>query len=380
MRRWVLAIIGCFLLTACGAKTPNEELKDSEESSTTEETQISSESLSPEKQIDRFISQLSLEEKIGQLFFVRVPPENAEADITTYHLGGLVVFGQDFEDETTTSFRQKMDRFQEAAAIPLLLGSDEEGGLVSRISYAGFVTPPFASPQSLYQAGGMQAVIDDVDRKAEVIKELGLNVNLAPVADVSQNPNSFIYDRTIGLDAAGTADYVKQVVTQMEKDGLGNTLKHFPGYGDSEDSHIDIVYDERALAEVKADFLPFQAGIEAGADSILVAHNIVTSIDDTQPASISPKAHQLLRDELQFEGVVMTDDLDMAGISDFTGQDQAALKAILAGNDLVMTSHYSEQIPYVLTAIKSGELTETQVDQSVKRVLKWKYDLGIWQP
>ena len=127
----------------------------------------------------------------------------------------------------------------------------------------------------------------------------------------------------------------------------------------------------------QADFLPFQAGIDAGADSILVSHNILTKID-TVPSSISPKINEILRKELNFKGVIMTDDLDMAGLADFVSQDEAALQVILAGNDLILGSSYQTQIPYLLKKISSGDLTEERIDESVRRILAWKYDLGLF--
>ena len=127
----------------------------------------------------------------------------------------------------------------------------------------------------------------------------------------------------------------------------------------------------------QADFLPFQAGIDAGADSILVSHNILTKID-TVPSSISPKINEILRKELNFKGVIMTDDLDMAGLADFVSQDEAALQVILAGNDLILGSSYQTQIPYLLKKIYSGDLTEERIDESVRRILAWKYDLGLF--
>ena len=116
---------------------------------------------------------------------------------------------------------------------------------------------------------------------------------------------------------------------------------------------------------------------DAGADSILVSHNILTKID-TVPSSISPKINEILRKELNFKGVIMTDDLDMAGLADFVSQDEAALQVILAGNDLILGSSFQTQIPYLLKKISSGDLTEERIDESVRRILAWKYDLGLF--
>lgn len=180
------------------------------------------------------------------------------------------------------------------------------------------------------------------------------------------------------MDAKGTSEYVKNVVETLNEAQSGSTLKHFPGYGDNRDSHVEIVEDDRSLDELREnDFLPFEAGIKAGADSVLVSHNIVNSIDPNAPASISPEVHKILREELNFDGVVMTDDMDMAGLADFISQEDAGLEALKAGNDMVMSSSYQSQIPAVIQAVEDGDYAEEELDASVERVLAWKEDLGI---
>ncbi|NLM66637.1 MAG: beta-hexosaminidase, partial [Enterococcus sp.] len=218
----------------------------------------------------------------------------------------------------------------------------------------------------------------DTQEKAAILADLGFQLGMFPVADVATNPQAFIYERTIGLDVIGTNTFVKTVVKSLKETGVASTLKHFPGYGDNLDSHLEIVTDTRSLTELEEDALPpFQAGIEAGADSILVSHNIITSLDATQPASISPTVIQFLREELQFEGVIMTDDLDMAGMTDFTSQEAAALSALKAGNDLVLSSHYASQIPVIIQAVEQNDYPEIDLNQAVYRVLKLKAELGL---
>ena len=327
------------------------------------------------KVVEDILVTMTLEEKVGQLFWARVPSSHQLEDLQSYHFGGYLLFGRDFQGQTLEDMKALTDRYQATSKIPLLIGSDEEGGTVTRIS--SILETPFQSPMKLYQKGGMEAIRSDTRQKAELLKSVGINAGLFPVADLTSNPSAFIYDRTIGQDAQTTASYVGQVVTELQKNKVGSTLKHFPGYGDNGDSHTAIIQDNRSLDELRqADFLPFQAGIDAGADSVLVSHNILTKID-TVPSSISPKINDILRKELHFNGVIMTDDLDMAGLADFVNQDEAALQAILAGNDLILGSSYQTQIPYLLKKVSSGELTEERIDESVRRILSWKYDLGI---
>jgi beta-N-acetylhexosaminidase len=347
--------------------------------STTEQVDSTQTSTSEEQTIEEQIDQMSLEEKVGQLFFVRVPEINQIEDIETYHLGGYVLFGRDTENETAESLKQKIQEFQQVSDIPLLIGMDEEGGTVTRISRnPALVATPFLSPQQLYQQGGWDAIETDTAQKAKILHEYGISTGLFPVADVATDPNAFIYDRTIGLDAQGTSEFVRRTVDVLKENQIGSTLKHFPGYGNNRDSHVEIVTDNRPLEELeKSDFLPFEAGIEAGADSILVSHNIVTSIDASAPASISKPVHDLLRDQLGFEGVIMTDDMDMAGLADFISQSEAGLKALEAGNDLVMSSTYQQQIPVVIAAVENGDYPEAALDASVARVLEWKESIGL---
>ncbi|MFC4697727.1 glycoside hydrolase family 3 N-terminal domain-containing protein [Enterococcus aquimarinus] len=329
--------------------------------------------------LDQKIAEMSIAEKVGQLFLVRYPGDTALTDSQMYHLGGFLLFGQDVENATAESLITQIQTLQANSEIPLLIGADEEGGTVTRISRnANLVASPFLAPQTLYQNGGWEAITADTKQKAEILTNYGIQLGLFPVADVSTDPNAFIYDRTIGLDAAGTSTFVETVVKSLAGTGVASTLKHFPGYGNNRDSHVEIVRDTRTLEELRTnDFLPFEAGIKAGADSILVSHNIVTSIDDTQPASLSPKVIQVLREELGFEGVIMTDDMDMLGLADFTSQEQAGLTALKAGNDLVLSSSYASQIPVVITAVENGDYPEADLDASVRRILTLKESLGL---
>ena len=339
------------------------------------ETTIETSEGEENKVIEDRLAVMTLEEKVGQLFWARVPSNHQIEDLQSYHLSGYILFGRDFEGRSIEDMKALTKDYQAAAKISLLIGSDEEGGTVTRIS--SMLETPFQSPMALYQQGGMDAVLSDTKQKAELLKSVGINAGLFPVADLARDRSAFIYDRTIGQDAQTTASYVQQVVEELKKSKVGSTLKHFPGYGDNGDSHTAIIQDSRSLDELRqADFLPFQAGIDAGADSVLVSHNILSKID-TVPSSISPKITDLLRKELHFKGVIMTDDFDMAGLADFVSQEEAAFQVIVAGNDLILGPSYQTQIPYLLKKISSGELTEERIDESVRRILTWKYDLGL---
>lgn len=322
---------------------------------------------------------MTLEEKIGQLFFVRLREESAIEDINKYYLGGYILFGDDFKNKGKEDIILQISSYQTASHIPLLIGVDEEGGTVNRISkYKEFRAVPFHSPQSLFQEGGFDLVKSDTKEKAVLLKSLGINVNLAPVCDVSTNTNDFIYNRSFGKDAVETAKYVNTVVTEMNADGIGCTLKHFPGYGNNVDTHTGIAIDERSYETfLNSDFIPFEVGIKAGAGSILVSHNIVKSMDDSLPASLSSAVHDILRKEFKYDGIIMTDDLSMDAIKEYTNDEEAAVLAIEAGNDLIIASNFDIQIPAVIDAVNNNTISEERINESVKRVLMWKIKLGL---
>ena len=322
---------------------------------------------------------MTLEEKVGQMFIARCPETDAAQLAADYHLGGYILFGRDFKDKTAEQVTTDIQSCQDAAEIPLLIAVDEEGGTVNRVSSnPNLRSSPFRSPQSLYSEGGLELVRSDAQEKCRLLESLGININFAPVCDVSQDPADFIYDRTLGRDAQETSQYVAAMVETMAEEGMGSVLKHFPGYGNNTDTHTGVAYDDRPYDTfLTSDFLPFQAGIAAGADMVLVSHNIVSAMDEASPASLSPEVHRVLREDLGFTGVIVTDDLVMDGVRDFAGDDEAAVLAVQAGNDLLCCTDFQTQVPAVLAAVESGEITEEQIDAAVLRVLTMKLRLGI---
>ncbi len=326
---------------------------------------------------EAILRDMTLEEKVGQMFIARCPKENAAQLAAEYHLGGYILFGRDFTGKTKTQVIDTIQSYQDSVELPLLIGVDEEGGTVNRVSLNTHLRAvPFWSPQDLYAEGGFDLIRSDTLEKCQLLSSLGINLNFAPVCDVSQDPDDFIYQRNFGQDAQQTAKYVKTVVEVMTGQGMGCVLKHFPGYGSNEDTHTGIAYDQRPYETFQnSDFLPFQAGIDAGANMVLVSHNVVACMDGDYPASLSPRVHEILRDELGFDGVIITDDLAMDGIRDFTGDSQAAVLAVLAGNDMLCCTDFETQIPAVIEAVKQGVISEEQINQSVLRILSLKRTL-----
>ena len=322
---------------------------------------------------------MTLEEKVGQMFIAHCPKEGAAQKAAEYHLGGYILFKRDFTGRTKEEVIQTIGSYQGASRIPMFIGVDEEGGRVNRVSTnPALRAVPFWSPQALYREGGLPLVISDTREKCQLLRSLGINLNFAPVCDVSQNPTDFIYRRSFGQDAVQTAVYVQNVVDVMEEENMGSVLKHFPGYGNNLDTHTGTAYDERSYETFRtSDFLPFQSGIDSGADMVLVSHNIVKCMDEQLPASLSPAVHEILRTELHFSGVIVTDDLAMDAVGNLVPDTQAAVFAVLAGNDLLCCADFEAQTQAVLAAVQSGVIPEERIDESVLRILKCKISLGI---
>lgn len=382
----LLTLMLCLLLFACGEKKTDEP--DGQPDTPTVAPTPAPPEQTPEElaeqRLNERIANMTLEEKVGQLFFVRCPETGAAEDVETYHLGGLLLFGRDYKDAggawlTEDAFTSALASYQAAADIPLFIGSDEEGGTVTRASRnPNLFSSPLKSPQELYAAAGMDGLLEETLRYNERLKALGINVNFAPVCDVSTDAGDFIYARSFGKDAQTTADYIAKAVTEYEAAGVACVLKHFPGYGNNVDTHTGIAVDERSYETFEtADLLPFSAGIAAGAPFVLVSHNIVNCMDASLPASLSPKVHEILRGTLGFDGLIVTDDLAMDAVKSYAQDGSVAVLALQAGNDMIVTTDYRTQIPQVIAAVQSGEIDEREIDAHVYRVLHEKQALGL---
>lgn len=319
------------------------------------------------------MTNMTLDEKIGQILLVRVPDNNAKDVVEKNQFGGYILFGRDTKNQTITQLQSTIQSWNEVSKIPLIIATDEEGGSVVRVSSnPNLSTHKFQSSQSLFKTNGYEAIKNDTIEKNELLYSLGINVNLAPVADVSTNPNDYIYSRSFGRNATETAEYIKTVISASKTTKVSNVLKHFPGYGNNVDTHTGISIDERSLDSFREnDFLPFISGINEGAEAILVSHNIITNIDDSVPASLSEEIHKILRNELGFTGIIMTDDLAMEAVNSYVQKPSVA--ALKSGNDMIIISDYVSGISDIKEAIENGTLDEEILDRAVTRVLAWKY-------
>ena len=329
-------------------------------------------SLDKRKELSNIVQAMTIEDKAGQLLLV-LDSKNLLTDQT---MSGCVLFEDDFANKSRNEVIENIERYQSNAKYPMIIAVDEEGGSVVRVSKY-LRDNRFRLPQDVYKSGGMDSIISDATEKSEYLKEFGINVNLAPVADVATNEDDYIYRRSFGVDADATSNYVRNVVMAMSDIKMGSVLKHFPGYGSAPGSG-GTYHDSRDFNSLKNnDLLPFKAGIEAGANSILVTNNIIDSVDNQNPATLSKDIHDLLREDLKYNGVIMTDDVTDLNNNEFGNDSEIVIKAIKAGNDLIMTSRPQIYFESLIAAINNDELCLNELDLSVLRVIAWKDSLDI---
>ena len=299
--------------------------------------------------------------------------------LSNFNPGGYILFAKDFEDHTKESMRKELNKVNEKNKYPLILGVDEEGGFVTRVSrFKEFRSEKFKAPKDYYEEGGEILLKQTEEEKAKLLMNIGLNLNLAPVADVSTNENDFIYNRTFGRNAKETSELIKKMVKVANEINLNSCLKHFPGYGNNVDTHTGVAIDERSYESFKEkDFLPFEAGIIEGVPCVLIAHNVVKSMDSEYPASLSKKVIDELRNTLGFTGIVVTDDLAMEAVKAYVEDGKAATLAINAGNDMIITSDFVTMYKEVLKSVEDKDISIETINKAVIRIIAWKYSSGI---
>lgn len=319
---------------------------------------------------------MTLEEKAAQLILARCPSENAASLMEQYRFGGYTLYAVDFADRTPKSAKSFIQEIKGASKITPFIAVDEEGGEVVRVSkYPAYRDTPFDSVQNVYKNGGIDGIIADTKEKTELLVSLGINLNLAPVADIAEE-GDYIYGRTAGCGAEETGEIVRRIADVSGSRGVMSCFKHFPGYGGNTDTHTGISRDSRSMEEFRSkDFIPFKEGITSYySPAILVNHNIIECMDSTAPASLSPEVHKVLREELGFNGVIITDDLGMDGIKAYTGKISPYAAGILAGNDMLCVSEPLTAYNDIVNAVHDGTLTEEILDEHVIRVLMMKSD------
>lgn len=391
---YVLRITQTGPATATGGVEPTEPSSSAAPTGAPEtdaptETEAPTETTSPEElAAQEILDGITLDEKLCQLFVVTpdaltgLSPATAAGDATREALertpvGGLVYFAQNIVSAEQVT--QMLQTTQSYSKIPLLLGVDEEGGRVSRLSGVGLTD--VLDPMATYGAAGDTAAVEAMGKKlGGQVKGAGFNVDFAPVVDIVTNPNNTeIGDRSFSSDPAVASDMVAAMTRGLQEGGVLACLKHFPGHGSTKtDSHDGAATVDKTLPQLRQeDLKPFMSGIAARADMVMVGHLTVPTMDDV-PASVSRKiVTNLLRYDLGFRGVIVTDGLQMQALAQYTDGEKAVL-ALAAGNDMLLEiSDVPGTVAAIEKALADGTLSRAALDESVLRILQLKLAHGI---
>lgn len=334
------------------------------------------------------VERLSLEEKIGQLLLAGIEgtgiSEQAKSLIQDYHVGGLILYNKNIESaEQTRSLLNDLKQLNQRNSIPLFLSLDQEGGSVNRLPQQ---FEPFPSAHRIGQTSDENLSFQIGQITGQAVAALGFNMNYAPVLDINSNPNNpVIGERAFGSDVETVSASGIAMMRGLQSSDIIPVVKHFPGHGDtSVDSHLNLPEVNKSLQQLKEfELIPFADAVEQGADVVMIAHILLSNIDSQHPASLSETMiTSLLREEIGFEGVIITDDLTMGGITEHYDIAEAAVQSLKAGSDIVMVAHGFERAAEVFQAVKSavdqGEISINELDEHVYRVLqlKSKYELS----
>lgn len=336
--------------------------------------------------VKKYYSEMPIEDKVAGLFMVTPESvtgvtvatqagEGTQEALNQYAVGGLIYFGQNIKDKEQIT--EMLSSTSTKSRYPIFLGVDEEGGEVSRVANSGIDVTKVDDMAAIGAGGDASSAFHAGETIGSYLKEIGFNVDFAPVADVTQEgAESALGNRSFGSDPQMVGEMVSNAVSGMEGTGVSACLKHFPGLGSAaEDTHEGRVEIGKTMEELRAsDFVPFSAGIEAGADFVMVSHATVPAIDEELPGSLSKKViTDTLRGELGFEGVVITDALNMTAITEYYKAEDAAVMAIEAGADmLLMPEDFEAAYNAVLAAVQDGTLSEERIDESLYRIYQVK--------
>lgn len=348
-----------------------------------------------ETQVEAILAQMSLEQKVAQMLMVGLPhsyiDDVARRRVAEQGVGGVIFLERNTDNaQQVAEFTQALQNVAQSRrpALPLLIGWNHEGGTVVR-SRAQMTA--FPSAMALGSANRPHLVYQIGEAVGQEMRSLGVNVNFAPVLDVNSEPaNPVIGLRAFGDDPALVAELGRYYLMGQQSAGIIAAAKHFPGHGDANvDSHIDLPHLEAPLNILQSRELPpFQVALDTAVGSVMIAHLQIPALEpDGWPSSLSPRViNDLLRRQMGFDGVVMTDDMGMGAIINNFSLEQATVQAVLAGNDLLLTvetdSYPDRMQAALLNAVATGELSEQRIDQSVRRIIRLKlaYDIGESPP
>ncbi len=371
----------------------SQQLPDDQQADTSQQEQEKeTEADALEQRAQEILAEMSLSERVYQLFLVTqeqltgyttVTQSGAvtEQAIQTYPVGGIVYFAANIIDPDQCT--AMISNIQSYSRLGLFIAVDEEGGSVARLANnAAMGTTVFPSMAEVGSTGDPDRAYAVGSTIGSDIAQFGFNLDFAPVADVNSNPdNPVIGDRAFSSDADGAAEMVAAAVQGFQDSGVLCTLKHFPGHGDtSTDSHLGYTEVTKTLDELRSlEFKPFQAGIEAGADLVMVGHLSVPQVTGNDlPATLSKTMIDLLRDELGFEGLIITDSMSMEAITDRYSSGEAAVLAVQAGVDiLLMPADLQAAADALVSAVEEGAVTEERINENVLKILKVKLEHSI---
>ena len=364
------------------------ESQSPESSSPSESAPSETKPPAEEDPVELLLGKLTLEEKVGQLLVAGIDgtkvDEKMKKLVAEQHVGGLILYKNNFSDlEGSVQLVNELKKANGGNPLPLFMSVDQEGGKVSRLP------KDFAAMPDAVKVGrtGKPELAEEMGALlSDELRLMGFNMNFAPVLDVNSNPaNPVIGSRAFGSDAELVASMGVAAMNGLQQGGTIAVAKHFPGHGDtSVDSHLELPSIEKTAAELeKLEWVPFRRAIQEGADTIMIAHILFPSIDPDSPSSLSKTViTDLLRGQLGYDGVVITDDMTMGAIARNYGIEDASLQSFLAGSDLLLVAHGYDTARKVydklLGAAKSGEIPESRLDESLRRIiaLKLKYRLS----
>ena len=334
-----------------------------------------------EERAEEILSSMTLEEKVAQMFMVYMPNKKATAIQKKYQFGGYLLFANNFKNNSYKKKQSQIKAYQKASKLNMLIAVDEEGGTVNRVSiYKQYRKSPFLSPQKLNKKGGLPNIRKDTKSKAKLLLDLGINTNLAPVADTPYSKRDYIYYRTFSTSSKKNSKYIKTVIKEMGKNNLVSTLKHFPGYGNNTNTHTGMSVDKRSWESFEErDLKPFKAGVDAGVPFLMVSHNVIDDFDKGVPASLSKKLHNYIRNDMNYDGIILCDGLGMSGVRDYVGGDkgEVAVRAVMAGNDMLCATDVGVQLRAIVKAVNDGRIEFSQIEDSVTRIIMTKINYGL---
>lgn len=380
LKKRFLLLFLVFLLTGCGYKKDNE-INNSITNDEKENINGTDEIMREEKEpIDDKINSMTLDEKIGQMIITGFDGSEYNDDmdrlINEYKVGGVILFARNIEDsnqmiDLTRALQENNNN------LPLFISIDEEGGRVSRLPDD---VEKFPSAFTIGLINDQQTAYENGKEIGYTLKRLGINLDYAPVLDIYSNENNTVIgDRAFSKEESIVSTMGIATMEGIEDADIIPVVKHFPGHGDTEvDSHYGLPIVYKTLEELRNfEFIPFVKAIESGCDVIMVSHIILNEVDSSNPASLSKIViSDLLRKDLEFDKVVITDDMSMGAITSIMSIEEACIKSIEAGCDILLLGNAYEEIEQVINSIKlklyNGEISEEQINKSVKRILELK--------